>query len=48
MSQVQSGSFHSSQAAMLVSLLAASRALTIVLTLDSQSDQLTHWYGKLG
>ncbi len=45
---VQSGSFQISQAWMLLTVVAASRALTIVSTLDSQSAQLTHLYGKSG
>src|SRR5690348_1461616 len=45
---VQSGSFQISQAATLLTVVLASRALTIVSTFDSQSSQLTHLYGKSG
>lgn len=46
--QVKSGSFHSSQASTLVTVVALSRAVTMVSTLDIQSFQLTHWYGNVG
>ena len=45
---VQSGSFHISQAWMLLTVVAASRARTMVSTLASQSFQLTQRYGKSG
>jgi hypothetical protein len=41
--QVKSGSFHSSYASTLDTLVAAIRAFTIWSTLASQSFQLTHW-----
>src|SRR5262245_45920646 len=46
--QVRSGSFHSSQPSTLVTVLAASRADTMVSTLDIQSVQDTQRYGKSG